>query len=156
MSSSRRGSNPHEASSERLSSIGLFANRCWMKIVLSILSASILLMGCATPEEKAQAAAERQRREEMEHQKQLEEEARENFERERDRHAGIHDDREEARREGAEEAADRAREIAEEREEAAEVASRYRAYEVVYARQLGKRPSQLTPAERAWVREKFD
>ena len=92
----------------------------------------------------------------MEHQKQLEEEARENFERERDRHAGIHDDREEARREGAEESADRAREIAEEREEVAEEASRYRAYEVVYARQLGKRPSQLTPAERAWVRTKFD
>jgi hypothetical protein len=127
-----------------------------MKVFLSLLSASVLLMGCATPEEKARTAAERERRAHEEHQQQLEEEARENFERERARHAGIDEEDEEARREAAEDAADRAREVAEERAEAAEEASRYRAYEVEYARQLGKRPSQLTPAERAWVREKFD
>ena len=124
--------------------------------LLSIFSASVLLLGCSTPDERANAQVAADRRERIEQHRRLEEEARENFEREREREQERREELAEARREAAEDAAERARDIAERRREDAESAARYRAYEVEYARQLGKRPSQLTPAERAWVRDNFD
>lgn len=127
-----------------------------MKRWIFLPSAALLIAACSTPEQRAQADAARRRHEAAEHQRDLEDQARENFRQEKERHEEGYPDRDEARREAAEDAADRGREVAEKREEAAEDAARYRAYEAEYARQLGKKPSQLTPAERAWIREKFD
>ena len=120
-----------------------------MKVLLSFVAAGLLLTGCSTPEERAREDAAERKAKAAERQRELEEEARENFQEAKARE-------QEAREEAAEDAADRAREVAEKRQEAAEDAARYRAYEAEYARQLGKKPSQLTPAERAWIREKFD
>ncbi len=120
-----------------------------MKRLIFLSSAALLFVACSTPEQRAQADAAHRRRQAAEHQRDLEDEARENFQREREQ-------QDEARRDAAEDAADRSREVAEKRQEAAEDAARYRAYEAEYARQLGKKPSQFTPAERAWIREKFD
>lgn len=101
------------------------------------LGSLLALTACGTPGQRAAAR-----------QQALAEEARENFE------ARKEEERERAE-EAAEEARQRAEEVADARRRAAEDAARYRAYEVEYARQLGKKPSQLTPAERAWVREHF-
>ena len=115
----------------------------------AILAVLTLLASCSTPEERARADAHARQRD-------LAEEARDNFEREREREQERRSDIEDARRKAAEDAAERARDVAEKRAEAAQDAAKLRAYEVEYARQLGKKPSQLTPAERAWIRDKFD
>lgn len=114
-----------------------------MKLPL-LLFPILLLAACSTPEESARRDAQKRAEEARERQIEAAERAREDAE-----------DREDARREAAEDAADRAREIAEKREEAAREAAKYRAFETEYARQLGKRPSQLTPDERAWIRSRY-
>ena len=48
--------------------------------LLSIFSASVLLLGCSTPDERANAQVAADRRERIEQHRRLEEEARENFE----------------------------------------------------------------------------
>jgi hypothetical protein len=115
----------------------------------ALLTSLAIFTACSTPEESARADA-------AAHQRKLAEQARENLDREREREAERRADIEEARANAAEDAADRARDIAEKRADAAEDAARLRAYEVEYARQLGKKPSQLTPSERAWIRDKYD
>jgi hypothetical protein len=113
------------------------------------LACLAFIASCSTPEERARADAAARQRE-------LSEQARENFERQREQDQERRADIEDARQKAAEDAAERARDIAEKRADAARDAARLRAYEVEYARQLGKTPSQLTPAERAWIREQFD
>lgn len=117
-----------------------------MKPITVLIPFCVLLVftACSTPE---QQAADRQRK--------LHEQARERFEEQKERERERAEDVAEARRRAAEDAQDRARDVAEARERAAEDAARYRAYETEYARQLGKKPSQLTPAERQWVRDNF-
>lgn len=104
----------------------------------------LLLAGCASPEQQAAAR-----------QRQLQEEAREKFEEQKLEERERAEDVADARRHAAEDAQQRTEEVADARRRAAEDAARYRAYEQEYARQLGKKPSQLTPAERAWVRDHF-
>ena len=108
------------------------------------LCATLLLAACASPE---QQAADRQR--------QLQEDAREKFEEQRQQERERAEDVANARRRATEDARRRTEEVTDARRRAAEDAARYRAYEQEYARQLGKKPSQLTPAERAWVRDHF-
>ena len=120
-----------------------------MKILLSLtIIATFLITACSTPEERQRAAA-------AERQRKLHEEARERFEEQKEKERDRAEEVADARRHAAEDARDRAEEVADARRRAAEDATRYRAYEVEYARQLGKKPSQLTPAERQWVREHF-
>src|SRR5882762_8406088 len=99
------------------------------------LGAILALTACSTPEQRA-----------AEHQRELQAEAREKF-----------DEQKQEERERAEDASADARkrteDVVDARRRGAEDAARYRAYEEEYARQLGKKPSQLTPAERAWVRD---
>ncbi len=114
-----------------------------------ILASLALITACSTPEERARKDAEA-------HQRHLADQARKNLEREREREKDRQEEIEDARRKAAEDAADRAKEVAEKRADAARDAAKIRAYEEEYARQLGKKPSQLTPAERAWIRDKFN
>lgn len=113
-------------------------------IVVSFFGAVLAFTACSSPEQRAAA-----------HQRELREEAREKFEErkqeERDRAEEVAD----ARKDTGEDARKRAEEVADARQRGAEDAARYRAYEAEYARQLGKKPSQLTASERAWVREHF-
>jgi hypothetical protein len=98
-----------------------------MKPIPFLLLAALMFPACASsPQERA---AERQR--------DLQEEAREKFEEQKEK------DKE------------RDEELRDTRERAAEDATRYTAYEAEYARKLGKKPSQLTPEERKWVRDHF-
>ncbi|MEI9892895.1 MAG: hypothetical protein WDN28_03005 [Chthoniobacter sp.] len=98
-----------------------------MKPLPFLLVAALTLPACvSSPEQKA-----------AEHQRELQEEAKEKFEEQKEK------DKE------------RADEVREARERAADDAARYKAYEAEYARQLGKKPSQLTPEERQWVRDHF-
>ena len=127
-----------------------------MKRLIPLLCAAITFSGCATPEEKARAEAAERRQDAAERQRELEEQARENFQREREMEAERRGDFAEARRDAAEDTDERRRDSAERRQEIAEDVRRFREYEVEYARQLGKRPSQLTPAEREWLRANFD
>ena len=109
-----------------------------MKLLLPLaIVSALILTSCSTPEERQRVAAH----EKYEEQK----------EKERDRAEEVA----EARKRAGEDARDRAQEVSDARRRAAEDAERYRAYEAEYARQLGKKPSQLTPSERQWVREHF-
>ena len=108
------------------------------------LCAALLLAACASPEQQA-----------ADHQRQLREEARERFEERKREERERAEDVAEARRRAAEDAQQRTDDVVDARRRAAEDAARYRAYEQEYARQLGKKPSQLTPEERAWVRDHF-
>ncbi len=112
--------------------------------IATMLGLVLLVGACSTPEEQAAA---RQRK--------LCEDAREKFEEQKKEERERAEEVADARRRAAEDAADRAQEVADARKRAAEDAARYRAYEQEYARQLGKKPSQLTPEERAWVRDHF-
>jgi hypothetical protein len=56
----------------------------------------------------------------------------------------------------SENAIERDRELSDRRSDAQQRQMNYRAFEAGYARQLGKKPSQLTPEERAWVRDNFE
>jgi hypothetical protein len=109
-----------------------------------VLSAALVFAACSTPEQRAAA-----------HQRQLQEEAREKFSEQKEQERERAEEVANARKDAAEDARKRAEEVTDARRRAAEDAARYRAYEAEYARQLGKKPSQLTPAERAWVREHF-
>ena len=98
-----------------------------MKPLLFLLVAALALPACvSSPQEKA-----------AEHQRELQEEAKEKFEEQKEKEK------------------ERTEEVADARRRAAEDAARYQAYEAEYARQLGKKPSQLTPEERKWVRDHF-
>ncbi len=108
------------------------------------ICAALLFSGCSTPEQRAAA-----------HQRELQEEAREKFAEQKEHEKERAEEVANARKEAAEDARKRTEEVADARRRASEGAARYRAYEEEYARQLGKKPSQLTPAERAWVREHF-
>lgn len=105
-------------------------------IPLTVLCA-VVLSSCASPEARQREEA----RERLEEQK----------ERDKDRAEEVED----ARRRAAEDARNRTEDIADARRRGAEEGARYRAYEEEYARQLGKKPSQLTPSERQWVRDHF-
>ena len=109
---------------------------------------ALILSACASPEERRRAA-------EAERQKELREQAREKFEEEKEKEKERAEEVADARRRAGEDARSRADEVADARRRAAEDAQHYKAYEEEYARQLGKKPSQLTPAERQWVREHF-
>ena len=119
-----------------------------MKILPLTIVAAIALASCASPEERKRAA-------EAEHQKELREEAKEKFEEQKEKDRERAEDVANARERAAEDARARTEEVTDARRRAAEDGERYRAYEAEYARQLGKKPSQLTPAERQWVREHF-
>jgi hypothetical protein len=117
-----------------------------MKKIPSLVTfcATLALAGCSTPEQRA-----------PDHQRQLQEEAREKFEEQKDLARERAEEVADARRDSADDARKRSEDVSDARHRAAEDAARYRAYEEEYARQLGKKPSQLTSAERAWVREHF-
>lgn len=87
---------------------------------------SALCAGCATEQERREQEA-------------------------RDRALDRQEERQRAREDAVRAQEDRERD----RQEAAEAAARYRIYLEEYARSLGKRPSQLTAEERAWVRERY-
>lgn len=107
----------------------------------AVLLATLVLVGCASPEERA---ADRRRKAE-----------RARLEQQREADAEFMETRREEQERAREDAAERAGDLAEERRDAADEGARYRAFEREYARQLGKTPAQLTPDERAWIRSRF-
>lgn len=116
-----------------------------MKPLPLLLVAALIFPACAsTPQER-----------EARRQRELHEQAREKFEEQKEREKEHAEEVHEARERAAEDARRHAEDVADARQRAAEDAVRYKAYEAEYARHLGKRPSQLTPAERQWVLDHF-
>ena len=115
-----------------------------MKPLPLLLAVALGLSACSTPEQRA-----------AEHQRELRKEAQEKFEEQKEKDKERADDVREARERAAEDARKRTEDIEDARQRAAQDAARYKAYETEYARQLGKKPSQLTPAERQWVRDHY-
>ena len=125
--------------SHKLSNIGS------MKLLSFSLIAALVCSGCASsPQEKA---AERQR--------ELQKEAQERFEEQKEKDKERAEEIQDARERAADDARKRTEDVADARRRAADDAARYRAYEAEYARQLGKKPSQLTSEERQWVLDHF-
>ena len=116
-----------------------------MKLLPLSLAAALAVSGCAsTPREK-----------EAQRQRELHEQAREKFEEQKEKEKEHEEEIREARERAAEDARKHQEDVADARHRAAEDGARYKAYEAEYARQLGKKPSQLTPEERQWVRDHF-
>lgn len=116
-----------------------------MKLLPLLLVAALGVPACvSSPQEK-----------EAERQRELREQAKEKFEEQKEKEKEHADEIREARERAAEDAKKRTEDIADARQRAAQDAARYKAYETEYARQLGKKPSQLTPEERQWVRDHF-
>jgi hypothetical protein len=120
------------------------SNIAAMRPLPLLLAVALALPACSTPQQRAAA-----------HQRDLQDEAREKFEEQKEQDKERADEVRDARERAADDAKKRTEEIADARQRAAEDAARYKAYETEYARQLGKKPSQLTPEERQWVRDHF-
>ncbi|MEP6672754.1 MAG: hypothetical protein ABJF10_26555 [Chthoniobacter sp.] len=116
-----------------------------MKPLPFLLVTALALAACvSSPQEKA-----------AEHQRELQEQAKEKFEEQKEKDKERADEVREARERAADDAKKRTEDVADARQRAAADAARYKAYETEYAHQLGKKPSQLTPEERQWVRDHF-
>lgn len=127
-----------------------------MKSLFVLMGVVTALSGCATSQYRDREAEEEERRDARDAWNDYREDERESARREKEMGADRRQDEVYAQQESAAAAADRAQDSSTHRAESKEADARYRAYEAEYARQLGKKPSELTPAERAWIREKFN
>jgi hypothetical protein len=157
-----------------------------MKGMFYLTAAALLFAGCSSPKVRTAMPAlrpEGPRYADPDEVRKLREEARENFARLREEHSGAPRPRTIARIEPVgeaafstetiyaapvsyqersgrrsmdEDAAERAREMEDSRWQSQQRAHNYRAFEAGYARQLGKKPSQLSADEREWVRNNFE
>jgi len=110
-----------------------------MKPLPLLLIAALALPACvSSPQEK-----------EAKHQQELREQAQEKFEEEKEKEK-------DAREKADEDVKKRAEDIADARQRAADDAGKYKAYLEEYAKQLGKKPSQLTKEELQWVRDHYN
>ena len=110
-----------------------------MKLSPLLLIIALAMPACvSSPQEKA-----------AKHQRELEEQAQEKFEEQKEHEK-------DAREKAAEDSRRQAEDIADARQRAAEDAAKYKAYLEEYAKQLGKKPSQLNRDELQWVRAHYN